>query len=257
MILRSVMKHVRDQNWFAVFLDFLIVVIGVFIGIQVSNWNQEMAGNRQAKVLLSRLHKDISNDITLLDTEIAYQKVVRLYAMTAVDALNGVNNVSDEQFVIGAYQASQVNGIWGNRATYDEMLSTGQFNLIKDEDLKSMIFGYFAVDNANLPFMTRVAPYREYIRGHMPVLIQDAIKAQCGDVVLKVAHSFSAALPETCDLDVPNEVISQAAESLRSLPDMLYNLQFQIAVNDTKVFNFHNTKSESMKLLQEIERHQP
>ncbi|MCR9062291.1 MAG: hypothetical protein NXI02_33610, partial [Rhodobacteraceae bacterium] len=40
MILRRVIKHVKEQNWTAVFLDFLIVVVGVFIGIQVSNWNE-------------------------------------------------------------------------------------------------------------------------------------------------------------------------------------------------------------------------
>lgn len=35
-ILRRVMKHARDQSWCAVFLDFLIVIVGVFIGIQVA-----------------------------------------------------------------------------------------------------------------------------------------------------------------------------------------------------------------------------
>jgi len=35
MILRSVMKHVRDQNWFAVGLDFDIVVAGVFTGMKL------------------------------------------------------------------------------------------------------------------------------------------------------------------------------------------------------------------------------
>lgn len=39
MILRRISEHVKDQNWFAVGVDFVIVVIGVFIGIQVSNWN--------------------------------------------------------------------------------------------------------------------------------------------------------------------------------------------------------------------------
>jgi hypothetical protein len=37
MILRSVTKHVKEQNWFAVGLDLLIVVFGVFIGPQVAN----------------------------------------------------------------------------------------------------------------------------------------------------------------------------------------------------------------------------
>ena len=31
MLLRRITKHVKDQNWFAVFIDFLIVVVGVFI----------------------------------------------------------------------------------------------------------------------------------------------------------------------------------------------------------------------------------
>lgn len=37
MLLRSVTRYVKDQNWFDVFIDFMIVVIGVFIGIQVAN----------------------------------------------------------------------------------------------------------------------------------------------------------------------------------------------------------------------------
>ena len=43
MLLRRITKHVTDQNWFAVFIDFLIVVVGVFVGIQVANLNADMA----------------------------------------------------------------------------------------------------------------------------------------------------------------------------------------------------------------------
>lgn len=32
----------KTQNWFAVGLDFVIVVFGVVIGIQVANWNDEI-----------------------------------------------------------------------------------------------------------------------------------------------------------------------------------------------------------------------
>lgn len=39
MLLRRVMKPVQDQNWVTVGVDFLIVVIGIFIGIQAANWN--------------------------------------------------------------------------------------------------------------------------------------------------------------------------------------------------------------------------
>lgn len=39
-IVRRVIAHVKAQNWFAVTVDFLIVVMGVFVGIQASNWNE-------------------------------------------------------------------------------------------------------------------------------------------------------------------------------------------------------------------------
>ena len=34
MLLRRITKHIKEQNWFAVGIDFVIVVFGVFIGIQ-------------------------------------------------------------------------------------------------------------------------------------------------------------------------------------------------------------------------------
>ena len=37
MILRRVIEHVRKQEWTAIGIDLVVVVIGVVIGIQVSN----------------------------------------------------------------------------------------------------------------------------------------------------------------------------------------------------------------------------
>ena len=63
MILRSVMKHVREQNWAAVGLDFLIVVVGVFIGIQVSNWNDARQSQDELASALGNVAQEISNTI--------------------------------------------------------------------------------------------------------------------------------------------------------------------------------------------------
>ena len=43
MLLRRVTKDVRNQNWVAIGIDFAIVVIGVFIGLQATSWNEEPA----------------------------------------------------------------------------------------------------------------------------------------------------------------------------------------------------------------------
>ena len=41
MRLRSLTKHIREQNWFAVALDFFIVVVGILIAFQITNWNEK------------------------------------------------------------------------------------------------------------------------------------------------------------------------------------------------------------------------
>ncbi len=257
MILRSVTKHVKDQNWFAVFLDLLIVVFGVFIGIQVSNWNEERAGEKQAQVLIERLYEDLKHDQAVLAKILDYHAVVKTYAVRAVNALNGDPKVNDEQFVIATYQASQINLPWSYRSTYNEVISTGEINLIKSAALKSKILGYYSDDWAKQPLITKIAPYREFIRGHMPFQIQDAIRKDCGDVLVPIAESFAAILPASCDLDLPNDLFIETAAFLRAQPKILYDLQFQIAVYETQVSNMLGFKNETEKLMATIQEYQP
>ena len=44
MILRRISEHVKAQNWFAVGVDLVIVVVGVFIGIEVQQWADAQGG---------------------------------------------------------------------------------------------------------------------------------------------------------------------------------------------------------------------
>ncbi|WOJ93806.1 hypothetical protein R0135_01235 [Congregibacter variabilis] len=65
MILRSLTKHLKEQNWFAVGLDFSIVVIGVFIGIQVANWNEARAEYKKETEALIELRNELRSSILL------------------------------------------------------------------------------------------------------------------------------------------------------------------------------------------------
>ncbi len=68
MLLRRITKHVTEQNWFAVFIDFLIVVVGVFIGIQVANWNESLAEKAKFKQQLGVLRLEMIANIEELQT---------------------------------------------------------------------------------------------------------------------------------------------------------------------------------------------
>ena len=59
MILRRITKHVKDQNWFAVGLDFFIVVLGILIAFQITNWSEA----RQQSAELKRAEASIQTDL--------------------------------------------------------------------------------------------------------------------------------------------------------------------------------------------------
>ncbi len=59
MLLRRVTKHVKDQNWFAVFIDFLIVVFGVYIGVWIGGYQERQATLEKQKLVVEALRKDM------------------------------------------------------------------------------------------------------------------------------------------------------------------------------------------------------
>lgn len=69
MILRRLTQHIEDQNWFAVALDFLIVVVGVFIGLQVANWNDVSRAAAKEGAVIEQLHAEFTE--TLVETRTA------------------------------------------------------------------------------------------------------------------------------------------------------------------------------------------
>jgi hypothetical protein len=58
VILRRVTEHVKAQNWTAIALDLFIVVVGVFIGLEVSNWNEARAAREDEQAILKRFHDE-------------------------------------------------------------------------------------------------------------------------------------------------------------------------------------------------------
>ena len=66
MILRRLTANVKAQNWTAIAIEFVIVVIGVFIGTQVSNWNQERVEKQATERMLEQLVPELRNQLAVL-----------------------------------------------------------------------------------------------------------------------------------------------------------------------------------------------
>ncbi|WP_180236514.1 hypothetical protein [Marinicella litoralis] len=141
MLLRSVTKHIKEQNWFAVFIDFLIVVVGVFIGIQVSNWNTDRADRLLEAETLVALHEDIkatANSIAhvLIEAEVADDSL-RVLAEFADGQHDDMDIPTIDQHILAGVYA--VLGFEPIMVTYDELKNTGRLRLLKEQQLRKQL----------------------------------------------------------------------------------------------------------------------
>ena len=62
MILRRLSQSLKEQNWTAITIEFVLLVVGVFLGIQVSNWNAERENRQKGAVFTARLREDLRQE---------------------------------------------------------------------------------------------------------------------------------------------------------------------------------------------------
>jgi len=64
LLLRRITEHIKEQNWFAVALDFVIVVAGILIAFQITEWNEARIESQRERVLLERLQLDFERIVS-------------------------------------------------------------------------------------------------------------------------------------------------------------------------------------------------
>jgi hypothetical protein len=163
MILRRVIQHVKKQEWTAICIDLVIVVVGVFIGIQVSNWNAERADRSAEKRHLEEIAEDLQADITTFDL---IQKAA-LRRISSIDYILGetrgvsrpsaLNMPTGEKFDIPAgmpigpsdrnvllSRANLVRVTMGNRTGFDALISAGGMQTLRNRQISRQLQQYYA-----------------------------------------------------------------------------------------------------------------
>lgn len=167
MLLRRVIEHVRTQNWTAILIDFAIVVMGVYLGLQVQEWGNSRA-DRQREV---QIVIDLLGDLEIDRGE--YQSGM-LSAQRRVSAANASligaglppvdfdwnmpSNVlapySFDKTSIEEIPATRQDMLWtdlimgffpdASTATFDGIVGAGDTKVIRDRNLVRALQTYYA-----------------------------------------------------------------------------------------------------------------
>ncbi len=85
MILRRIIGHMKNQHWTGVFIELVIVVLGVFIGLQVDNWNQARQERQRLTVIVQGMSADL-HDFDQVQQQLSRQVTQGLAAFKAARA---------------------------------------------------------------------------------------------------------------------------------------------------------------------------
>jgi len=225
MILRRVIEHVKAQNWFAVALDFVIVVMGVFLGVQLGNWNEANANARLGREYAARLSADLSRDLASTSAQTGYYDEVLKAVMTADDLLRDAD-ADPTALVISAYRASEIMFTAPAHATWDQIVSSGHLGLLPNDQIVKELSDYYSFNNlGDIYRILGDSEYRRAVRRIIPIEIQIAMRAGCSDK--RDADENLLGFAEGCVLKADPSSISATAEALRNDPALAAALRYQ------------------------------
>jgi hypothetical protein len=252
MILRRLSQSLKTQNWTAIWIEFLLLIVGVFLGIQVANWNEDRSTEKQAKIFTDRLRSDLHVEAWGYEFQIQYYSEVLKNAEKTLAILEGEENISNEQLLISAYRATQYNLQTRRRSSYDEMISTGKISLITDPALReaaSIIYTNPVLENfKNEALGSR---YREEFRMRVPLKVQSALGENCGDRFVAVGNfeQIKGSLDYPCVTGLDQQLIDKAANILYTDNSIIPFLRLRITDVRTILANLTITNIDSRNSL--------
>ena len=144
MILRRITQHVREQNWAAIAIDFVIVVTGVFLGIQLGDWNEQAALEREEARYLQQLSTELQAVEETLESQVADYERFLSATQQALEAVRSDGPVDEAEASAAflTFASGRIPPV--SPPTLQELISSGKVDLIDDFALRTELMASHA-----------------------------------------------------------------------------------------------------------------
>jgi len=141
VILRRLASAIRRQDGFTVVIEILIVVLGVFVGLQVNNWNEARQDRRDEHFYLARLQENLVN-AEKFSSRLLQQRIDKRQALTSATLTllgeSGRETLSEEEC-----HAVGTSHIFSFALTelpaLTELQGSGRLSIIQDDKIRAAL----------------------------------------------------------------------------------------------------------------------
>jgi hypothetical protein len=226
MILRRLSQSLKEQNWTAIWIEFVLLVVGVFLGIQVANWNEERTQRLQERSFLAQLRDEIASNDEGIEHQLRYLDQVIAGGRRALDYLqSGGDCVSGcEALLIDFFHASQMWGTPFARAKYEE---TQRLGFPSNASTRAAVDEFYGFIDGWDAVTASAPPYREHVRGYFTPDAAELLWGGCW-------HSLSARFEELrrdCEEDLKQLDTAAMLGAIRADVGLRTELHFWLGQN--------------------------
>ena len=146
MIRSRLVDALRRQEWAAVLIELVTVVLGLFLGLQLNDWNEARQSHAREKAALERLQEESETIVAYFRDSVEKFDEVNAAQEAAIGALSTGDRAKFDTHRLARLIGSLAfyPGIAPPRAAYDELSSSGLLNEIGSTPVREAIARYYA-----------------------------------------------------------------------------------------------------------------
>ena len=162
MILKRLFKNVADENWSVVLLEIVVVVVGIFLGLQATNWSEERKSIAEGYYYLDLLERQLDAQIKVIESDIASLND-RIDKIRSARELLYAKSWSEDEYAqfktehVAVYSSPNDPR---RPSALRLLLDSGKIDLVESRALQEMIF---SLDSAYVATIGQSEIYERYV----------------------------------------------------------------------------------------------
>lgn len=142
MIFARIIRGIAEQNWLTVVVELMVVVVGIFLGLQATQWHEDRQSRADGYYYLDLLHRQLDAEIHLRETELSelsdrIDRIRNAYQLLFEDSWT---EEEYDHFKSDHTAIYQVSGESRRPSALRQLLDNGKIDLVDSRAIQEMIF---------------------------------------------------------------------------------------------------------------------
>lgn len=169
MLLRRILDNLKTQNWVAISLDLIVVIVGIFLAFQVDRWNEDRKSQLVERERIDALVAEFDKNRSDLKSSISRLERVMSSAISLLSLSSPeIESMDHDEFYMLMAGVDSNPTFQASRSTFDLLTATGEIDAISDSELKRQLAEFYTRSdwtlNRDRQIAQRVSAFEPYVK---------------------------------------------------------------------------------------------